>query len=341
MNRYVVQQKKRVGRDGLLLTLRQADGYNQMEYLPGQYVSVGFKRFGRRTPMRSFSIVSSPTDRDILEVAMRVQGDFTRAFSAVAAGDEVFVQGPFGSFIVDTDFDQDVLLLAGGIGITPFMSMLRFATETQQDVHYTLLYSCRSQIDIAFMDELLELEQRNPNLQVLFFVTDGDIRPYPGAKIYPGRINEERLQRITEDRFNGKTYFLCGPNAFTNGLEETLLRNGVRPDRVVNEAFAQSSKLFSARGRSLRTGTYMFASVVALLAIVGIMALDLIRSVPKLANTQTARSTSTNNIPTTTTASTGTDTSSASNTSTQTTTATQPSTQSTQTYYAPPVSGVS
>jgi len=173
MAKYIVKDKARAGRNVLLLSLQPEQSHDAITYNAGQYVSIGFKRGGRRTPMRSFSVVSSPKDTSTLQVAMRVQGNFTGVASQVEVGDAAYVQGPFGNFIINPDYDENIIMMAGGIGITPFISMLRYATEASLPVNITLLYSCRSQDDIPFYDELLQLQRRNPNLRILFFVTGG------------------------------------------------------------------------------------------------------------------------------------------------------------------------
>lgn len=276
---------------------------------------------------------------------MRVEGNFTKAFSEIDLGDTVYVQGPFGEFVTDAQYDSNVVLLAGGIGVTPFISMLRHATETKSPIRFTLLYSNRSQRDIPFYEELISLEQANPNLRIIFFMSDGQVMPTTDVTLRAGKIDEPILQRLTGGQFRGITYFLCGPKAFMRDLEVILLRNNVRSDRIISESFAQSSKLFSNRS-PVQSMTYAFAGIAMLVAIGGIGLLDLVRAVPKLVSAQSTATTTTNTAATNaTTSSPSSSQTSASNTSSSTSTpssSTTPTTTTTQNYsYSAPTSSVS
>jgi ferredoxin-NADP reductase len=181
-HRYTVRSVERKD-DILLLTLIPKQQGRRLNFQAGQYAAIGFTRRGRPTPMRCFSIVSSPSD-DALQFAMRVRGNFTQVAATLAAGDDVYVQGPFGDFTIDPVYDQRVVMLAGGIGITPFLSMIRDLTERHIALPITLLFSNRSAHSIPFMDQLQTLARQNPYLHVQFFgdgasgrVTERHVRP--------------------------------------------------------------------------------------------------------------------------------------------------------------------
>ena len=114
MSRYIIQDKQRTGSNVLQLTMRVADGAEPFQYTAGQYVSLGFKKFGRRTPMRSFSLISSPYNTETLQVAMRIAGNFTQAAARVPVGAPVYVLGPFGDFTINPQYDRNVVMIAGG-----------------------------------------------------------------------------------------------------------------------------------------------------------------------------------------------------------------------------------
>lgn len=354
MSQFEVTYTKDLGQRVRLLSLRPKSRSDCFDYEPGQYVAIGFRRFGRRTPMRCFSIVSSPTQPE-LQVAMRVSGSFTKTSLEVKAGDDVYVQGAFGEFVLNPGYDNRVVMAAGGIGITPFISMLRWATEKNMQTQFTLLYSCKTQTDIPFYEELLDLQQRNPNIQVVFFITGNEtLVAEPGIVKIAGSINGNHLEKVTGGVTRGVTYFLCGPKGFMTGIEKSLVNIGVTPDRIVTESFTQSSKLSFFSGWTPSSLTYAFAAILMVVGVGGVMLVDLARSVPRLVSAQTtsssqlqaatttpttSTSTSTQSTPTTSTNSSS-STNNTSNTGTSSTTQNQSSTNQNY-YYRQPVSSVS
>src|SRR5665213_1716250 len=103
-----------------------------LSYEPGQYAAISFMHNNRPTPARCFSITSSPTEQGLLQFGIRVHGNFTKtAMQSLIPGSKVIIEGPFGNFVFNAERDRSALMLAGGIGITPFISMLRYAARLQ------------------------------------------------------------------------------------------------------------------------------------------------------------------------------------------------------------------
>jgi ferredoxin-NADP reductase len=324
--RYIVQDTVQVG-DILLLTLAPRSSASRILFMPGQYAAISFTRNGRPTPMRSFSIVSTP-DSGVLQFSMRIRGGFTRAAAGLHIGDVVRVQGAFGDFTIDPTYDNKVVLLAAGIGITPFISMLRDAAERQVQTPMTLLYTNRSATDIPFFEELNSLQRRLPALRIAYFASEGSAPEGSSARIIPGRITDEHIAQLCGPTQDDSTYFICGPGAFSDRMHTILRKNGIHHTRVLNESFSQTTSMKIGSVLTVPSVTYGLTAAVMTLAIVGIMVLDLSRTVPRLANAQAASQTqSTSPQPATTTMPTVT---------TQTT-----PTQTTQQTYQQPTSSVS
>jgi len=309
---YVVQ-KTVIMSDILLLTLAPRRQSRRLLFEPGQYAAIGFVRRGRPTPMRCFSVVSTPSS-GLLQFAMRISGDFTQAAARLGVGAAVRVQGPFGSFVLDPIYDTRIVMFAGGIGITPFMSMLRDATERQLSLPITILYANRSAASIPFHEELTVLQQRNPYLRVQFFCSQASNRS--DQSCIRGSIDAPHIEQMTS---TSSTYFICGPDGFTQQLERELLARGVHESRILHESFAQTTKQTFGTKFGIRTVTYGLAAA-SLIAMIGfITILDLSRSlstVPSAIMTSSA--------------------------STSSSADTAKSTASQQTYtYQPPVSSVS
>ena len=140
MHVYKLVRNEKISPSTQLITLVNDEPGRPFGFQPGQYAAISFKHNGKPTPARCFSIVSSPTDQETLQFSLRVNGHFTRAVQDIKPGDIVKVFGPFGGFMLNTAHDKDVVMLAGGIGITPFISMIRYVSRLETDNKVSLLY---------------------------------------------------------------------------------------------------------------------------------------------------------------------------------------------------------
>ncbi len=341
MKLFTIKNTKLIGRNTLLLTLQPQRNRDRLRFYPGQYAAIGYKRRGRPSLMRCFSIVSSPNSTDEVQFATRIRGNFTQALSELEIGDTVFMHGPFGNFVIDEQYDRNIMLMAAGIGITPFMSMLRFATETKLAIPMTLLYTCRSQDDIPFYEELMDLERQNPRLKIAFLVTDGNTSDLKGARALSGRLDEARLGQVTNGQYNRFTYFICGPKPFTEDMQAILESHETDPTRIITEEFTPSSHVNAVSSTprySISRWTYGLTGVALVLGTVFMMTIDLARAIPRLSNaaaSQAATTSQSQPVTSTTSSPTTSSNSTASNQSPSSTTTQQTATQPAQTYQAP------
>ena len=147
------------------------------EFEAGQFVTVRIRVDGKEYA-RCYSISSAPCVRGYLEFSVRRQGLVSNALHAtVRPGASLFVKAPAGAFRYPAGDDRPIVLLAGGIGITPLISMLRHAVATEPTRPVTLLYSARTEADFAFRDELVTAARRHPQVRVYFAVSGGSCRP--------------------------------------------------------------------------------------------------------------------------------------------------------------------
>ncbi len=296
MHRFTIKRTERISPDTLLLTLQPKSQKDRFNFRPGQYAALGFTRNGRPSVMRCFSIVSSPTNQNELQFAMRIYGDFTHAIAELPVGVEVFVRGPFGNFVTSSTRARNLILMTGGIGVTPFMSMIRTATIQHSAVPTMLLYSVQSQHNIPFYDELLQLEQQNPNFRVFFFVTDGEVDTLTTKRVVQGRIALSHVRQLTGGYLSQYGYFICGPGGFMSAMKQMLSQNGVSAARIITEEFTPTSSLVApvdalAPKRSAPFWTYGLTSVTMVMGVLFIMVLDLVTNVPKTVNAQAATAT--------------------------------------------------
>ncbi len=206
------------------------------DYLPGQYQYLTFRREGRPAEEHPFTLSSSPTQPGVLSSTIKGSGDFTKTIGDIRPGDTVLADAPYGRFSYLLHPDEDSLVfLAGGIGVTPLISMLRHLRDTQTAKDVLLLYASRTEGDIAFREELAEMEAAGrPNLSVCHFLS----KPGGGWQGERGRISEDALRRLVPD-ISGKGFYLCGPPPFIKSLANALRQLGVPAGRIYYESFSQ------------------------------------------------------------------------------------------------------
>jgi ferredoxin-NADP reductase len=280
MNKYVVIGNQHLTPSTLLLTLKQGSKTKPLSFKPGQYAVISFKQKGRPTPARCFSIVNSPTTNGIIQCSIRIKGRFTNAVSSLKEGDVVNIGGPFGGFVFDEDRDRDMVLIAGGIGITPFMSMIQYATNNKLTNNITLIYNCSDQNDIPFYEQLIDIEKRNPYFKIVFSISKGPIDRFSGYIVKSGRINPEIIEQAVNGSYRNKTFFICGPTAFMNAVTDILFDKGVSEDKIMIEAFGQGSNFQKSNVRNWPFNVYVLGAIGVVLASFLIMIGDLLKTVP-------------------------------------------------------------
>ncbi|HRJ91087.1 MAG TPA: FAD-dependent oxidoreductase [Candidatus Saccharibacteria bacterium] len=281
MSGYTITSVEKITRSTLLVSLQHEDGAPIL-FQPGQYAAINGYRNKRPMPVRCFSIVSSPTEQDVLQFSMRVRGKFTTALSGLNVGDRVDVQGPYGGFVLNTHLDQHVVLLAGGIGITPFMSMLRFVDITKAPTTVDLLYSSASQDDIPFGDEIVARASANALLRPLFVVDQGDTNKYSKQFMASGRVTDEVIKNHIGEKLSdvNTAFYICGPPPFMNAVLKTLQGLGVPKNRIRTEAFSQGPNRQTGKVVDWPFSMYAMGAASMSLASFAILIADIAKSVP-------------------------------------------------------------
>jgi len=185
---------------------------------------------------RGFSIASGPHE-EMLMVATRMRDTaFKRVLKTLPIGTAVKIEGPSGDLTLPNNSKRAVALLAGGIGITPFRSMLVRAAKEKLPHRIFLFYSNRRPEDAPFLEELQTLERANPNYKLVASMTEmkKSHRSWTGET---GLINQEMLTRHLKGA-GTPIYYIAGPPAMVKGLHEMLNKAGVDDDDIRAEEFA-------------------------------------------------------------------------------------------------------
>jgi ferredoxin-NADP reductase len=151
----------------------------------------------------------------------------------VQEGDLLESSGPSGAFIFTGRECKCILLIGGGVGITPLMSVIRYLTDRSWPGDTFLVYSCYSPQDIIFREELDYLQRRHPNLRVIVTVSQPEGADWKGPT---GRITKELIARSVPD-LPSRYVHLCGPVPLMEAVKRMLAELGVPPERVKTEAF--------------------------------------------------------------------------------------------------------
>lgn len=220
--------------------------------------------------MRCFSLTNTPNASGELQVAFREQGDFTAALAGLPVGAELFVGGPYGSFCVPAGRNQPLVYLAAGIGITPFMSLLRTQIRNGSQRPVMLLYSSRTLNDIPFAAELLQMAKDCTWLTVRFLVDQVPGTFQPHSAIIPGKVTPELLTQFCDESAD---YYVCGPAGYNKRMAEMLAMQGVLSMQVHTEAFGQGSKLHVA-GFAVQKLVYSLTAVALMIGMGGVFTLD-------------------------------------------------------------------
>ncbi len=180
----------------------------------------------------TLSMASSPT-RNYLEFAARhTNSPWTQTFFALAPGDSINIQGPVGKFFLNQE--RPAILIAGGIGITPFKSMIEYAAEVCLPIDLTLLYSNRTPDEIAFKSELDALAEQNPRFEIIYTITRG--LPEHGWEHRVGRIDQELLRQASANKPDAY-YYICGTPSLIADAVQMLNNLGVTSERIMLETF--------------------------------------------------------------------------------------------------------
>jgi ferredoxin-NADP reductase len=183
-----------------------------------------------------FSLANATRETDLTIATRMRDSQFKRALGTLRVGAHVRLEGPFGTFALDRNRARPAVFVAGGIGITPFRSMLRDELERPEGIPIILFYSNPRPEDAAFLDELQALAVDRPRLTLVATMTKMENSSVAWSGEI-GRITPEFILRITRNVAASPIYYVVGPPAMVGGIREMLASIGAHDSDVRSEEF--------------------------------------------------------------------------------------------------------
>jgi predicted ferric reductase len=213
------------------LTLRPV-GHPGFRFRPGQYAWIVVDRSPFSLTQHPFSFSSNGESEGAIDISIKALGDFSNTVADLDPGATVYVDGPHGVFSPDQYEGPGFCLIAGGVGVTPMMSMLRAFAARGERRPVVAFVANRDWDDATFREDLDDLAAE---LDVRIVHAIGD--PLPGWNGERGRIDADMLRRHLPPGANRWQFFVCGPNPMMDAMEDALIEFDVLPDRIHTERF--------------------------------------------------------------------------------------------------------
>jgi len=200
-------------------------------FIAGQYLTIKLPGYNP-VEGKAYSISSAPHEKHVT-LSVKKIGNFSAEILAKEIGDTIITAAPYGFFYPEEDDVDTLVFLAGGIGITPCISIIDQLSSDKDNRLLHLFYSNQTVVDIVFHDRLLELANQNKNFAYHSYITRQEQVPAPH---HQGRINvPEILGKIPREK--SATFFICGGMHFTGDLWKALRASEVKAENIYTEGF--------------------------------------------------------------------------------------------------------
>lgn len=196
---------------------------DEFNFLPGQYIRMilSHENADDRGTSRFFTISSSPSEEHIVITTKLLQSTFKHTLLNLEEGELVRIFGPLGTLVLPEEESEPIVFISGGMGITPFRSMLRHVADKNLKTSVSLISAFSKEEDMIFYEELSAISKEHKNIQLTFL---------------DKRISEEILRENISD-LQKPTYYLVGPSAMVEAIREILRILDISEGKVVTESF--------------------------------------------------------------------------------------------------------
>lgn len=219
---YIVARVTNLNKD--IVELELEPKHESMKFRAGQFVFLNLRSAKHSEESHPFSLSSSPED-DNVRITIKKSGDYTNHIDTIDTGTAVELEGPFGKFSYKNATHRRQIWIAGGIGITPFLSMARTLTKNSDSTIY-LIYGVRNRVEAVHLDTLKNIaENTNGRLQIMPFYSEGN-----------GYITAEKTRELCGD-LNDADIFICAPPQMISSLRKQFINSGVDKQYIHSEEF--------------------------------------------------------------------------------------------------------
>ena len=232
---YSISKVSPAGRDTFAVELSPHEG-DVFAYAPGQFAFVTFHSESLPVERHPWTISSTPTRLQSLVFTIKCSGDFTAYIGRLKTGDTAEIDGPYGlfSYLASVrDPDRELVMIAGGVGVTPMLSMLRYMVDADQMRKATLIWSNRTEADILCREEIEAMEAKLPNFAVHHVLSEQ--ADFQGRT---GRLNQDMLRELLSNSSHEAAIFVCGPPPMMDSVCRDLKEIGYSPRTIFTERFS-------------------------------------------------------------------------------------------------------
>lgn len=204
----------------------------------GQYMewTLEHKNSDSRGNRRYFTIASSPTEKD-LRLGVKFSdksSSFKKALVSLEAGDNISASGLAGDFVLSKDKNEKLVFIAGGIGVTPFRSMVKYLVDRNEKRDVTVFYSNKYFRDIVYRD-VFDLAERQLGMKFVYAVTDEN-QPGSDLSVRRGFITPEMIMKEVPD-YKERTFYVSGPHGMVTAFEDSLRKIGIPSKKIKTDLF--------------------------------------------------------------------------------------------------------
>lgn len=204
---------------------------SSFEYKAGQFMFVSIPSKDGELK-KHFTISSSPTEKDFIELTKKLTGSsYSNALGSLRIGEKAKIDAPYGNFTFDNKIKK-MGMLSGGIGITPLRSICKYSTDLQLENNIFLIYGNNSIEDIAYKEELDQMQEENINLKVVYTLNKSPSK----WKGYTGYIDAEIIKKEMPD-YKTRVFYTCGPPAMVEAMKRLLQEFNIPPEQIKIENF--------------------------------------------------------------------------------------------------------
>jgi len=225
-------RKEKVSRDAYTFYFDRSK--LNFDFIPGQYIKIflDIDNPDERGSSRYFTISSSPNEKNFLTITTRIiKSSFKHKLNNLKSGEIVRAFGPVGYFDYNCKINNPAIFIAGGIGVTPFRSLIKYLISINKKPEITLFNFFQKKEDSVFYEEFKNIEKGNPNIRVIYSLTK---EKFEGFEF--GRITSELIKKNSSDYINS-SYFIVGPQEMVLSTFDIVSKMGISEDKIFKEDF--------------------------------------------------------------------------------------------------------